>query len=105
MAIDHRKFLKDCIRGMVYENDTPTMPCAIDENGVVTSCTDEELELFDKLVAEVLTEEGDTMQSVNETIAAMKRAPVRMHVERDANGNFTVVRMPLRSTRKGPWLR
>jgi hypothetical protein len=91
MTIDHRKLLKDCIRGMIYEWDIPAMPCAIGMDGIAIPCTDEELELFDKLVVEVLTEEEHTTQSIIETIAAMKRGFMRMRIARDADGNCVLI--------------
>jgi hypothetical protein len=93
MAINYRKLLKDCIRGMIYEWDVPVVPSAIAEDGVATSCTTEELKLFDDLVAEVLAEEGHTTQYIIETIAAAKRGRTRVRFERDDDGNFVPVRV------------
>jgi hypothetical protein len=73
MTVDYRKLLKDCIRGMVVDWNIPAVPLAIDADGEADSCTQEELELFFDLVAEVVAEQGEPRQFVLEELAALER--------------------------------
>jgi hypothetical protein len=68
-----RKLLKDCIRGMVVDWDIPAVPLAIDADGEADSCTQEQLELFFDLVAEVVAEDPEPRQFVLDEIAKLER--------------------------------
>jgi hypothetical protein len=74
MTVDYRKLLKDCVRGMIVDWDIPAVPLAIDANGEADNCTDEELELFFELVAEVVAEEPENRQIILDDLAALERS-------------------------------
>jgi hypothetical protein len=71
--IDHRKLLKDCIRGTIWEYDVPALPGPVDQDGEPTWSSREELELYFTLVAEVIEELGETREFVLTDIANRKR--------------------------------
>ena len=79
MAVDHRKLLKDCIRGMVWDLDVPVPPAAIDAAGAADESTAEELELFWQLTSEVLAEypEPETRPMVLDGLAELKQSCAR----------------------------
>jgi hypothetical protein len=79
MAVDYRKLLKDCIRGMVVEWEIPAVPIASwhedpeDPAYDGLKSTHEELELFFNLVAEVIGEQPEPRQFVLDNIARLER--------------------------------
>jgi hypothetical protein len=77
MAVDHRKLLKDCIRGMIWDLDVPVPPAAIDVAGAADGSTAEELELFWQLTSEVLAEYLETRPMILSGLAELKQSCVR----------------------------
>ena len=64
MAVDYRTLLEDVIRGAICDHDVPALPLAIGESGEAVDSSREELELFFRLVDEVMVELGKQRPSI-----------------------------------------